>query len=220
MKNLSIPKRDRLKGQNIRCSICYGKGKGFCSSKDKDGNKKWMCKGNGKLISSCPNPLSQKYVSILYNPFSKKSDIVIPHKTRDFLGFRKKHVELLEIETEIKHLISIGKTEHAMAIIENFKSKPSKKKDDQSKGIEAKAVNVTGDTYLETAIYIYNAFLNGEKGEIWEKRPSSKKCIQNYQRALERFHECLVNNSYNPQIMPLSSLSKKHLNCWVREVFD
>lgn len=214
MKSLAIPNRERLKGQTIICRKCGNK---YCSKKDEKGKTKWICKSTGKRLGSCPNPESQKFTSALYNPFTQKPDIIIKHSTRDFWEFRKRHNELLDIEREIKMLYKSANLEQAMEIIKSFKKAPKKQKQTEEVK-EIKQVQITKNTYLESAMYIYSDFLDGKIGEAWEKRPKSTKSIGNYKRTLERFHACLKKNGYSPEIITLSSLSKNHLNCWVREV--
>jgi hypothetical protein len=216
MKSLLIPNRDRLKGQTILCRKCGNK---YCSQKGTDGKTKWMCKSIGKRIGSCPNPDSQRFTSTLYNPFTQKPDILIRHETRDFWEFRKRHNELLDIEREIKHLYKEGRLQQAMELVKSFRKKPKVKSIDESNPV-VKEVIISSQTYLESAMYIYSDFIDGKIGEKWEKRPKSEKSIVNYKRALERFHTCLRKCGYNPEIITLESLSKKHLNCWVREVKD
>lgn len=214
MKSLKIPKRDRLKGQTIMCRKC---GNNYCSEKRENGTTRWVCKNTGKLLGSCPNPESQKYVSTLYNPFTQKTDIRVPHETRDFWDFRKRHNELLEVEREIRRLHRIGKVHHAMNLVKSFRKSPIQKQNENYPR-ETKEVVIKPETYLESAMLIYSDFLDGKIGQQWEKRPKSPKSIENYKRTLERFHECLRNNGFNPEIISLSSLAKEHLNCWVREV--
>ncbi len=221
MNSLHIPTRERLKGQNIRCSICYKKGKGYCASKGENGKTAWKCKSTGKHLNTCNSPDSQKFISALYNPFSKKSDIIVQHDIRDFDEFRNKHNELLNIEKEIKRLYRIGKTTQAMAIVKSFRKQPKENEEQikqQEQEDKSREINITKETYLEMAMFIYTEYLYGRKGEDWEKRPKTKKAIQNYTRTLEKFHECLSKRGFNPEVMQLETINKKHLHTWVREV--
>jgi len=214
MKVLHIPARSRLKGQTIICNRC--KSKGYCTTKKTNGKTKWVCKSTGKRLGVCPNPESHRFVSTLYNPFTQKSDIIIRHQTRDFWQFRKRHNELLNIEQEVKILYKSGAIDQALAIVQSFKK--SDHSDKEKKAVDSKVVMIAPDTFLETAMYVYADFLDGKKGEEWEKRPKALKTITTYKRALERFHACLVSNGYLPEIITLKMLNKEHLHCWIREV--
>jgi len=214
MKTLTIPSRERLKGQTIICNRC--KSKGFCSTKTTNGKTKWICKNTGRLLRSCPNPESHRFVSTLYNPFTQKTDIIIRHDTRQFWEFRKRHNELLNIEQEIKILYKSGEIEQAFTIISSLKKSPIKNHKEII--VNSKEIHITENTYLETAMYIYADFLDGKKGEQWEKRPKTASTITTYKRVLERFHACLISNGYQPEILTLNLVNKEHLHCWVREV--
>ena len=216
MKILHIPTRERLKGQTIICNRC--KSKGYCSTKTATGKTKWICKNTGKLLRSCPNPESHRYISTLYNPFTQKSDIVIRHETRDFWEFRRRHNELLNVEQEIKMLYRSGNIEMSRALIASFKSPKETGAKVQEIRLNSREIIITETTSLEEAMYIYADFLDGKKGEDWEKRPKTKSTITTYKRALERFHECLTKNGYQPELIPLQSINKKHLHIWVKEV--
>ena len=219
MKSLHIPKRDQLKGQNIMCNRCWKKGKGFCSTKDKNGKSKWVCKTTGKRLSACEYPESQNFVSKLYTPIPKNSFIIVRHETRDFNEFTKRHQELLDIQKEMRSLYKNGEIERLNALINSFKKKSKKPKEKEAiKEEPSKEIIITQETYLETAMYIYGEFLYGRLGEDFEKRPA-KKTSENYMRALERYHICLVDNGYHPQVLPLKDIGKEHLVIWAREVF-
>ena len=213
MKSLHIPNRERLKGQTIICRKCGNK---TCSEKKENGNVKWVCKSSGKLLKSCPNPESQKFISALYNPFNQKNDLIIRHSTRNFEEFRKKHIELQEVERKIKTLYKTGQRQQAMNMVQAFRKKPKTKLKENLTVV--KQVELTKDTDLETAMIIYNKWLKGDLGEVWEKRPESEKMKDNYRRTLERFHECLTKNGHTPIAITLASLEQEHLHCWVREV--
>ncbi|GGG35830.1 hypothetical protein GCM10011344_40910 [Dokdonia pacifica] len=218
MKVLHIPHRSRLKGQTIICNRC--KSKGYCTTKTKEGKTKWICKNTGKRLSTCANPASHRFVSTLYNPFTQKSDIIIRHQTRDFWVFRKRHNELLNVEQELKYFYRTGEIAQAKAIVDGFKNstKQKKQKIQEELQIDARAIHITPETYLESAMVIYSEFLDGKRGEDWEKRPSIRSTITSYKRALERFHECLTNNGYQPELISLNEINKTHLHLWVREV--
>ena len=219
MKSLNIPTRERLKGQNIRCSICYRKGKGYCSSKGKNGKTSWKCKDKGKHINTCSRPESQKYISTLYNPFTKKSDIIVQHDTRDFKEFRTKHFELLEIETKIKYLHLEHNTNEALAIINSFKKQSTKvQPEEDTKARDNKEVIITPTTYLQSAMQTYTDFLYGKIGHELEKRPKNKRTVDGYARHLEVFHDCLGRNEYQPEFLPLKDITKKMLFDYAVEI--
>ena len=222
MKSLNIPTRERLKGQNIRCSICYKKGKGYCATKGNDGKTLWKCKTKGKHINTCSNPESQKYISSLYNPFTKKTDIIIQHDTRDFDEFRNKHYELLNVEKKIRYLYLEGKTGEALAIINSFKKHPKKIQNEQSSKIQEerkkRSIKITPETYLETAIQIYIDFLTGKRGRQSEKRPKNDKTIDNYANTLEAFQDCLERHEYQTEFLPLKDINEDMLFDYADEV--
>lgn len=214
MKSLNIPKRERLKGQTITCTKC--RGKGYCSTKTSSNETKWVCKQTNKRLSTCSYPESQSYTSVLYNPLTKKSDILIKHSTRDFWTFRKKHIQLLNIEVEMKEHYKKGNIEHVIAILKNYKKIPKAFQKFKNKNSLAFVINE--DTYLQTAMELYNLYINGKKGESWEKRPTSKKVIEGYRRTLEKFHKCLIEAGFQPATLRLSNIHEVHLKPWVSEV--
>ena len=217
MEGLKISNRERLRGMNIFCTRCNAP----CSSKGKENKVTWKCKLNGKHLSTCPNPQSHKFISYLYNPITRKSDIIIKHDTRDFWEFQKRHNDLLKLEREVRNLIKQGNIEKAHAIIQQLK--PSVKKQQEIlKKEEPQEVSykITASTYLETAMTIYNEWLKGSHREEWEEKQYAIKTIRNYQKSLNEFHAVLVKNGYHPQFIELSKVSEVHKMCWAKDVYS
>ena len=223
MESLHIPTRERLPGQTIWCYVC----KTVCAAKGKKGSTQWKCKKNKMHIESCPNKLSQVYTSFLYNPFSQRTDIAVRHSTRDFMEFKKKHMELIALSDEIKLNYRLGKRKEAMAIIEGLKSN---QKNQEPKRVDAKKSEVqradgdfssiNKDTSLEGAMIFYNEWLKGKHRAKWESKVYAKKTITNYQRSLNAFHACMVKNKYSPERIAILQVNEVHKICWANEVYS
>ena len=67
---------------------------------------------------------------------------------------------------------------------------------------------------------IYNEWLKGNYREKWETKKYADKTISNYQRALERFHKCLIENHFEPQLIRISEVNEKHKYSWANEVYS
>ena len=221
MNSLTIPLKQRLKGQTVACTICYAKGKGFCSSKAKNGTTQWVCKESGASISKCERKPSHRFLSCLYNPFTQRPDIYIWHQTRDYHEYRQAHLKLLEIETEYKQLYKAGDFTQAEIIINSLKPTPSQSRSGQNThDAQSREIHLTPRTQIRSAALTYAAFLYGEKGGKHDRRPKNKKYINRCIDILERFINCLDRNGHNTHLITLGSLNKFQLECWIDEVKD
>lgn len=222
MKSLNIPLTERLKGQTLACLHCYTKGKGYCSSKGENGKTKWVCKEKDAHLNCCDKKSSQRFLSCLYNPFTQRPDIIIWHQTRDYKQYRREHFKLLEIENEYKALYKSGEYSLAQAMISSLKSSPQKKdeKKQQEQEVQCREINISETTPLRYAVLTYSAFLYGDKGGKRERRPKNKKYIEDIISTLEKFINCLDKNDWNTNLINLSSLEKKHLDCWVEHIME
>ena len=182
---VKLKKKNYGNGRTVYCSRCkkvISKYAMYGNPNNPDYEKPRCPKQDNFLAKNCPfAEESHKYMSVIYNPITQKTDI------------RKEWPDIKDETEFVKAHADFRKELKA----NNYSTSPAPKP-------------VTKPLLLVHCFADYLDYLNNQNVEEWEKTSRDKKYIQNTQRYIDTFLEVLQSNGLSVKRLLITDIKKEH----------